>query len=146
MLDLFVSSPGRSFPGVYRLKTPAHPAHRALLLFATLWLALAAPLAPGAAAQDEGGAGFRAPPRTEGQKRRSLQARTPLVHLTIQDSSGRYRRKEHVTHGVPFREGRLADVEDLRVWRADDGRRLPGQFRVLSRWPDDSQKRNSKRS
>ena len=65
-------------------------------------------------------------------------ARRPLAHLDLHETGGQFRADEPLRHGVPFARGAVFVDGPLRAWRDDDGRPLPIQTRVLSRWSDGS--------
>jgi len=56
--------------------------------------------------------------------------------LDVTESLGVARTQWPVTAGVPFAQGSMPDVAALHL--SEDGRPLPVQARVLSRWPDGS--------
>ncbi len=58
------------------------------------------------------------------------------VELTVQEPAGVARSTEWVTTGVPLAEGACEDVATLRI--RSNGDVLPAQFKVQSRWPDES--------
>jgi len=57
---------------------------------------------------------------------------TLSVELTVAERLGLDRFSEPVMMGVPFPEGALQDVENLRLLR--DGKEVPAQFRATGRW------------
>ena len=81
---------------------------------------------------------FRTPGAGNPKRAATLRKRQALGHVDARDTAARYRAEEHLTFGLPFVEGRLKDVSQLRIWQAEGGRALPAQARSLSRWPDGS--------
>ncbi|MDD3588171.1 MAG: hypothetical protein PHQ75_13390, partial [Thermoguttaceae bacterium] len=67
------------------------------------------------------------PPATVGQK----------IRLTVSEPTDAARTNWPVTSGVPFAQGKLASVDDVQMTDAQ-GKVIPAQFDVTSRWHDGS--------
>ena len=59
------------------------------------------------------------------------------VPLTVREWAGASRAGEPVTCGIPFRPGAVRDLSRLALLDPQ-GKRLPGQFAALAKWPDGS--------
>ncbi len=66
-------------------------------------------------------------------------AKRQEVRLRVSESAGISRENWPVTRGVPLPKGALGNLDSVGVEDAD-GRTVPAQFRVLSRWPEGSLK------
>lgn len=66
-------------------------------------------------------------------------SKSSKIRLTVTEPTGKIRQNWPVTSGIPFAEGILAGVRDLRLTDAK-GTELPAQFETICTWPDGSVK------
>lgn len=60
-----------------------------------------------------------------------------VIPLAVEEPTGNPRENWPIASGVPFSQGALASKDHVRLLDAE-GREIPAQFTVLSRWPDGS--------
>jgi len=60
-----------------------------------------------------------------------------VIPLVVRETAGVAREKWPVTSGVPFPQGHLGSIENVRLL-GDDGAPVPAQLQVLAEWPDGS--------
>ncbi|NQT13504.1 MAG: hypothetical protein HQ582_12190, partial [Planctomycetes bacterium] len=59
------------------------------------------------------------------------------IPLVVRETTGVARERWPVTSGIPFPQGHLGSIENLRL-QTKDGTSVPAQCQVLSAWPDGS--------